>query len=213
MKYTVEKLLDVFRKIYSVQDARLYDLEDLMYYHQKWLLRYVSDQKKNKQQLSIEKLMASISWFFGIIDRFNINLQPLLEKRYSFKCPFCMDIPCACGETRNKAKKTGRPVSGNPKTVDGWQAVIRKIYPNKPEFSKLSILLAQDIFHQSFRNFRQSSGKRNMKEIETACADYFVELLKVANNLDIDLTESYLSTYLKGCYVCRKTPCACFYKE
>lgn len=212
---TINDLLQLTAKIYGVSDDRLYDLADLFYYHQKWLLRYIDDKKNDRKTEAIEKLLVSLAWYFAIIERFQIDLQKLLEKRYSFKCPFCLEIPCNCQKlTTKKSQKTGRPVSGSPSDLVGWQKVVEKIYPKESvEFRNLEILRQKDILHQTFRRFRQSSGKRSLHEIEIASVDYFVELLKIANNLQIDLAEEYYSLLKNGCFVCYKTPCECFYTE
>ena len=215
MDFSIQKLIDVTNRIYGLQDDRLYDLEELFYYHQKWLLRYIDDKKHGRTAKSIEKLMVSLAWYFAIISRFQIDLQIMLAKRYSWKCPFCLEIPCDCQKnTTRKSRKTGRPVSGKPKDLTGWQKVIGKIYPKELiEFKNLEILRGQDIFHQTFRQFRQASGKRSLHEIEIASTDYFVELLKVANNLEIDLAKEFAKLFSRGCFVCHKAPCECFYSE
>lgn len=212
---TIGDLIKKNEAIYGLQDDRLYDLPDLFYYHQKWLLRYIDDKKHGWGAKSIEKLMVSLAWYFAIVSRFEIDLQAMLAKRYSWKCPFCLEIPCNCQKDEGRqAQKTGRPVSGNPKNLTGWQKVIGKIYPKESiEFKNLEILRGQDVFHQSFRKFRQASGKRNLHEIEIASTDYFVELIKVANNLEIDLAKEFTKLFRRGCFVCQKTPCECFYNE
>jgi hypothetical protein len=211
---TIEELVSTCDRIYGVQDDRLYDLPDLFYYHQKWLLRFIENRKNKNRPEAIEQLIISLAWYFAIIDRLQINLQKLLEKRYPYKCPFCLEIPCDCENAKQKrSKKTGRPVSGNPKTIIGWQQVIAKIYPEKNKFSNLEIQQQLAIFHQIVRQFRQASGKRSFHLVEIACVDYFVEILKTANNLDIDLGKEFKNILKNGCFVCRKSPCECFYTE
>lgn len=211
---SINDLINLADKIYGVQDDRLYDLPDLFYYHQKWLLRFIDNRKNHNQPEAVEQLVVSLAWYIAIISRFKVDLQKLMEKRYSYKCPFCLEIPCDCNNLKQKkAKKTGRPVSGNPKTVAGWQGVIKKIYPLRSEFPNLEIQQQEDRFHQIFRQFRQSSGKRSFHLIELACVDYFVEILKTANNIDIDLAQEFSKSFKGGCFVCKKTPCECFYTE
>lgn len=212
---TISDLLKKTQDIYQVPDDRLYDLEDLFYYHQKWLLRYTGDKKHRKFKNATKNLLVSLAWYFAFINRFKIDLENALSKRYSYKCPYCLEIPCYCDKKEIKtAKKTGRPVSGIPDTVLGWQKMIEKIYPtNQNEFKNLEILRNQDSFHQSFREFRRASGKRSLHEIEMKSADYFVEFFKAANDLKIDLAYEFVKLFKKGCFVCFKTPCQCKYFE
>lgn len=212
---TISDLLKNNQAIYQVPDDRLYDLEDLFYYHQKWLLRYTDDKKHQRIEKAIKNLIVSTAWYLGIVDRFRVNLQNILAKRYSYKCPYCLEIPCNCQKEKNRAtKKTGRPVSGIPKDVIGWQKMIEKVYPAEQiEFKNLEILRSQDVFHQAFRNFRRASGKRNLHDIGIKSADYFVEFLKVANNLKIDFALEYFRLFNEGCFACHKAPCKCKYFE
>ena len=214
MSYKISDLIKISDQIYGVQDDRLYDLADLFYYHQKWLLRHIDDKKHGRKSAAIKQLMISMAWFFAIVRRFKIDLQTLLKKRYSYKCPFCLEIPCDCQTSeKKKSKKTGRPVSGNPNALAGWQQVVGKIYPEKEEFSSLEILRRQDVFHQQVRLFRQASGKRKFHLVEVASVDYFVELLKISNTLGINMADEFVKIFESGCFVCQSTPCVCFYTE
>jgi len=212
---SINEMLKINRAIYQVPDDRLYDLEDMFYYHQKWLLRYTDDKKNQKIKEATKNLMVALAWYLSIIDRFKINLQQVLAKRYAYKCPYCLEIPCSCIRGIKKvALKTGRPVSGTPQDVMGWQNMIKKIYPiDRAEFKNLEILRSQDFFHQSFRNFRRSSAKKNLHDTEIRSANYFVAILKTANNLSINLSEEYQRLFSKGCFICHQTPCECFYIE
>lgn len=215
MAKTINDLLKLSDEIYGVSDNRLYDLSDLFYYHQKWLLRYVDDKKREKMGEAVNNFLVSVAWFFAIENRFHIDLPSALAKRYSWKCPFCLEIPCQCQSPKNRqAKKTGRPASATPKSVCDWQILVDKIYPTgKSEFKNLTILLAQDKFHQAFRHFRHESSRRRLSQIEIASADYFIETLKVSNQLGIDFDKKYTEFFAAGCFVCRKSPCECFYSE
>jgi len=211
---TINDLLKLVDDIYSVSDNRLYDLDDMFYYHLKWLLRFTEARKKGRKEKLCEDLIIAIAWYLSIINRFNIDLKKNLLSRYSFKCPFCLDIPCSCEETEHRtAKKTGRPVSGKPENISDWQKMVGKIYPDEYEFKSLEILHHQDNFYQTFRKFRKSSAQRNFHQVEIASADYFVELLKLCNSLNIDLEKDFFKLFSVGCFICHKTPCECFYSE
>jgi len=211
---TLNDLLKLVDDIYTIPDNRLYDLDDMFYYHLKWLLRFTEARKKGRKEKLREDLIIAVAWYLSIVNRFSIDLEKNLISRYSFKCPFCLDIPCSCEETEHRtAGKTGRPVSGKPKNVYDWQRMIAKIYPNEYEFKSLEILRHQDIFYQTFRKFRQSSAQRNFHQIEIASADYFVELLKLCSSMNFSLEKDFFDLFAEGCFICHKTPCQCFYSE
>ena len=215
MDYTINGLLDKLNKIYGIQNNRIYDLEDLFYYHQKFLLRYLESKNKAGSEESIINLVTSVGWFVGIINHFQIDLESTLAKRYSYKCPFCLEMPCFCLENCDqKSQKTGRPISRKPENISQWQEVIGKIYP-KQEKKDLdnNLLLRQDNLHQIFRRFRREPSKTFFKDLESSSADYFAFILRILNAANIDLSKEFDQLFSQGCYVCHKTPCQCFYAE
>jgi hypothetical protein len=213
---TIGKLFELSAEIYSQPNDQLYDLDDLFYYHQKWLLRYIDSRKKNRKDSILKNLLVSVAWFSSIVNRFHIDLEMIIRKRYPYKCPFCLELPCNCQKflVEKKTLKTGRPTSRMPKNLSEWQKLISKIYPTgQLLFKNLEIIRIQDDLHQHIRLYRRQSGKRHLREIENAAADYFVELLKIFNFLEKDLGKEYFLVFKNGCYVCGEKPCVCFYVE
>lgn len=215
MKPTTKQLFQLTADIYSQPNDQLYDLDDLFYYHQKWLLRYIDSRKKGRKESVLKNLLISVAWFSSIVNRFHLDIEKNIRKRYPYKCPFCLEIPCNCEKfTERKAQKTGRPTSRMPNSLSDWQMVIRKIYPtDQLLFKNLEIIRSQDNLHQYFRLFRRQSGKRHIRDLENATTDYFVELLKIFNFFEKDLGAEYFKMFSHGCYVCYKTPCECYYIE
>jgi len=70
---TINDLLKLVDDIYSVSDNRLYDLDDMFYYHLKWLLRFTEARKKGRKEKLCEDLIIAIAWYLSIINRFNID--------------------------------------------------------------------------------------------------------------------------------------------
>jgi len=198
--------------IYGIQDDRLYDLEDHFYYERKFLLRYLDAKTK---EAKINNILICLAWSLGVINRFHLDLESELFKRYPYKCPFCLGLPCFCDENKlKKTQKVGRPTSIKPKTIDEWQKLAKKIYIND-EIDKLNfeILKTQDRLHYLFRSFRRTLGKTKVKEIGHLAADYFMLLLRLSNILNKDLTKEFNRLFDKGCHVCHKIPCQCYYFE
>ena len=117
--------------IYGIPDDRLYEVEDLLYYGQKFSLKYFRMLKIKNIDIASENLIISLAWFLALMNRFHIDLEKVSWKRYSFKCPFCLEIPCICLKKEDiKAQKTGRPSSRKPKDISKWQEMLGKIYQN-----------------------------------------------------------------------------------
>jgi len=208
------------QEIYGVPDDRLYEVEDLLYYGEKFIWRYIKLLQSKDQEGVVESSVVAVAWFLALMNRYHFDLEKLVWKRYSYKCPFCMDIPCSCGgkegppagEAGIKGKKTGRPSSRRPNNLAEWQEVIKKIYP-EGELTELNFRLLYQIHNldHSFRKFLREKKVGYFEEIETQSADYLVLLLRIFNVLKIDLGKKFGEMFKDGCYVCHKTPCECNY--
>jgi hypothetical protein len=215
MTKTISDLLEINRQIYGVPDDRLLNIEEFFYYQEKYILRYLDDQSKNKVKDAKEVLIITSSWFLAFINRMQIDLEEGLKKRYPYKCPYCLEMPCYCDKNKEKhSQKTGRPTSLMPKNLPDWQKLIAKIYPdNKQEKLYFELLRKLDSLHFTVRNFRRRLVKTRMKEVRIESVDYFVLLLRLFNLLGIDFTKGHLEFFKNGCFVCHKIPCECYYFE
>ncbi len=213
MPLTLSQAQSLMQDIYGIPDDRLYEIEDLLYYGTKFALRYSRQLKAKDEVSAFENLTVCLAWFFALMNRYHFDLEKLVWKRYSYKCPFCMDIPCTCAENcAHKAKKTGRPSSRKPIDLAEWQEVVRKIYPDG-EINELNftLLFELDNFDHSFRKFLREKKMGYFEEIENQSADYLVLMLRIFNALKINLGEKFADLFGNGCYVCHKTPCECNY--
>lgn len=215
MNYSIEDLLKKNLEIYGVPNDRLYSNEDLLHYQQKFILRYLRDINKQDKEKAIEKLIVVSCWFSAIISRFHIDLETKVGQRYPYKCPFCLSLPCLCQDGRErKTRKTGRPVSNTPKTINDWQKVIAKIYPDQ-SLEKINnlVLVKSDELACSFRKFLRDKGKSDFRHLENTSADFFILILQIFNVLEVSLEDKHKAMFKKGCYVCSKTPCQCNFLE
>ena len=213
MSLTLSQSQNLIQEIYGIPDDRLYEVEDLLYYEQKFILRYIKLLQLKGREGVVENLIVAIAWFLALMNRYHFDLEKITWKRYSYKCPFCMDIPCSCSKKDEpKAKKTGRPTSRKPKTLKEWQTVIGKIYPaedvNEVNFT---ILYQTNNLDYAFRNFLRRKEKKHFRKIENKSADCFVLFVRALNALEIDLEKEFDHLFGKGCYVCHKMPCECNY--
>ncbi|MFA7244182.1 MAG: hypothetical protein WC080_02765 [Patescibacteria group bacterium] len=201
--------------IYQVPDDRLYSVEDLLYNHQRFLTAYMEEQNKNRLPEAFNNMMVSFAWLFAFVNRFHIDLPENLWKRYSYKCPFCLEIPCICNELEpQKSQKTGRPPSRKPQDISEWQEILLKIYPvSKVKNYHLKLRSKFEELMSAFRAFVREKRKSRFREIEILTADYFVMLLRIFNYFKIDFKDEFLAMFKDGCHVCKKTPCECNYFE
>ncbi len=209
---TINDLVKKIEEIYGVPDDRLYDLEDHFYFERKFLLRFAeaSDLKEK-----VKNLLIALAWFLGMVRRFHLDPEDDIFRRYPYKCPFCLSLPCVCkDDAPKKSLKTGRPTAFKPKTIREWQKMFLKIYPkDREKMLTEKIFRTHEDLHHLFRTFRKTLGKTKIKDIKKVTADHFVLYLRLFNVWKKDLGEEFGKLFSSGCYVCHKTPCECFYFE
>ena len=126
-----------------------------------------------------------------------------------------MGIPCDCENIKDrKTQKTGRPASAKPKTLAEWQKMIKKIYPVDSHREILNeLFFEQENIHFYYRKFKKELGKSHFREVELGLIDYFVLLIRAYNSAGLDIGSEISKLFASGCWVCKKTPCECFYSE
>lgn len=211
---SIKDLQNLILEIYGVPDDRLYSVEDLLYYGQKFALLAIKDIEEKNTEDSVLNFSITLAWFLALANRYHLDLEKLTWKRYSFKCPFCLEIPCDCEKKEGlKAKKTGRPSSRKPKGISSWQEMVKKIYPQDDISELIMIFLRKaDDLNYSFRLFLREKQIKHFKEIKTKSADYFVLLIRIFNALEADIASQFNKMFKNGCHVCHKTPCECNYR-
>lgn len=212
---TISDLLKNNQAIYQVSDDRLYTIEDLLYNHQKFVSLFIEDKEQKKIKSTPFDLMVALAWYLALVNRYHIDLEGLLWKRYSYKCPFCLEIPCMCDEKQvSRAQKTGRPSSRMPENITEWQRMIEKIYPLKKTDDSISKVHAHlDRLNSAFRLFMREKKKKQFRSIENEIVDYFVTLVQIFNYYHSDIEKEYINMFSNGCYVCQQIPCECNYYE
>jgi len=212
---TISDLLNNNRAIYQVPDDRLYSVEDLLYNYQKFLALYLKDAAKKQAGSARTNLMVALAWYLALINRFHIDIEGNLWKRYSYKCPYCLELPCYCQKEKNiQAQKTGRPGSRKPQDISEWQKMIEKIYPNEENDNFRHVLYSKlDLLNSAFRLFMREKKKKQFHEIELLSTDHFVALIRAFNHHNFNIESEYLKMFSGGCYVCKQIPCQCNYFE
>lgn len=211
-KLTLEDLLKKQSEIYSISNDRLHSVDDFFYYQNKFFIRFLRQKDINKDK--VDELIIAFAWLLSLANRMKINLSETLHRRYPYKCPFCLNIPCDCSANFPfESKKVGRPNALKPQKMSDWQKMIDKIYPYDDESVYLNTLLISDDLHCKFRKFQKETKKKYFSQTEIACADLFVSYVRVFNHKKLNISTEYQRLFKSGCYVCRKSPCQCMYSE
>lgn len=209
---TISDLLLHNRAIYQIPDDRLYSVEDLIYNNQKFYFEFLKETKAKEKMILLN---ISLAWFLAIINRYHIHLEKELWKKYCYKCPYCLNIPCVCQKESVGARlKTGRPPKIQPADVDEWQLMMKKIYVNdtsKNIGAKMADVLEK--MNQSFRVYIREKKKSQFVELEQNVIDYFALFIRTFNCYGKLISDDFEVFFRDGCYVCKKIPCECSYYE
>lgn len=212
--HTIKEALKRELEVYGVPNDRQYDTEDMLYYQQKFLLRYLDTSTQLDREEAVNQMIIVSSWFVGLVNRFHLDLEEGLAKRYAYKCPFCLEMPCDCRDQNHKAMKTGRPTARRPKTLAEFQKMISKIYvdDNLAELNS-RMIQEQDNLHFHFRLYRRELGQVHFRNLSIQCLDYFVLMLRIFNAFERDFAIEFFRILENGCWVCKQTPCVCFFSK
>lgn len=209
-KLTISELIASNEKIYQVPNDRIYSVTDLIYLNQKSIFEYIKHLQDDDNIKASESLIISLGWLLSLINRYHLDLEQEVWKRYPFKCPSCLSIPCICKCENNNYSKTGRPPVGKPKDLEGWQKMIGKIYLDRDiEKLNLALLRGQNELNYVVRRFKKEGKKMYFGNIIDRSTEQFVLFLRIFNILKKDLGVEYQRIFSKGCYSCGKIPCEC----
>lgn len=208
---SINKALKVSYEIYGIPNDRRFSVQDLLYYIQKYLFLYLNSSQKKNSKKTTQNLAIAFSWFLALINRYHIDLEHQVWKRFPYKCPLCLSIPCECRSINNATQfKTGRPPSRMPESLDDWQLMFKKIYQDK-NLDELNIKFLQklDNLIRSTRLFIKEKAKKHFFDIEKNSADFFSFFFRTFNLLSKSLEKQFVVMHEDGCYECHKTPCIC----
>lgn len=207
---TVKGMLELNESIYRVPNDRIYSVTDMIYQNQKAIFDYIENWQRGEKSEATKELTVGLSWLCSLINRYHLDFEAEVWKRYPYKCPSCLSLPCYCERERVAAVKTGRPPVGRPRNINDWQEMIGKIYPSRDmERLNLTILQGQNELNYVVRRFKKEGKKMYFGEIIDRCAEQFVLYLRVFNALRADLNLEYQKIFNDGCYDCHKIPCEC----
>ena len=216
-KFSIQESLLQFQNfikdIYSLPDDRLFSISDLLSNQERFTMRALKGIRKgDKKKLRINLLIA-FSWLMAIANRFHINVEEVVWRRFPAVCSYCGKQPCICKKIHPlKRKKLIGKKPLKPRKLSDFQKMFSLIYP--PESRTLyhaGVHLAEEMgeLNESIHHFLGEHKNRQFEEVKNEIADYTSCVFGVANSARIDLAKELAKIYYKNCHVCHRLPCIC----
>ncbi|MCR4285749.1 MAG: hypothetical protein NUW00_02515 [Candidatus Kaiserbacteria bacterium] len=206
----LQKLIE---EIYGVPDDRLYSIEDMLTHQQRFAMRSLKGIRKGDLKKIKLNLMIALSWLLAISNRFHIEVDDVVWKRFPGACLYCGEKTCECKRTKLTKRKTIRgDLLRKPKTLNEWQLLFNKIYPASGRtLDEAGVHFAEEVgeVSESVHNYLGQHLKRQFSEIQDEIADEISCIFGIANSAGIDVVTEVEKMYSNGCHVCARTPCVC----
>ncbi len=208
---------EFIRAVYSLPDDRLYSIWDILTQQQRFTMRALKGIRKGNKEKLKTNLLIAFSWLMAIANRFHIDVEEEIWKRFPGKCSYCGVRPCACKKIKPTRRKR---VTGNmrerPNTLAESQKLIGMIYPpERRTLAEAGAHLAEEMGEASeaIHNFLGQHVMRQFDEVKSEIADYVSCVFGVANSARIPLAQELAHMYTNNCHIFHKLPCACGFSK
>ncbi|MBI3638331.1 hypothetical protein HY227_01140 [Candidatus Wolfebacteria bacterium] len=210
---SISKFQKFVGDVYGLPDDRLYSVWDLLIQVQRFTMRACKGIRKDDLEKLKSNLIISLSWFMGIANRFHINIEDELWRRFPAICSYCGGRPCKCKKIKpSKRKKIKIKNSLKPKTLAGFQRMFEEIYPPREKtITEAGVHLAEETgeISEAIHNYLGQHKEKQFKEIGVEMADFLSCVFSVASCAGIDIASELHKTYRLNCHICHKAPCIC----
>lgn len=210
---SVSKFQEVIKEIYGVSDDRLFSLSDLLSNQERFTMRALKGIRKNDDGKLRMNLLIATSWLMAVANRFHIDLEIALWKRFPQVCSYCGKSPCNCRKVKPiKRIKIPHRLVLKPKTLAEFQKMFSKIYPpTNRTLPEAGVHLSEEMgeLSEAVHHFIGQHKSNLFQNIMDEMADYFSCIFGVANSASIDISASLNKMYNNNCHVCHQSPCLC----
>lgn len=199
--------------VYGRVDDRLYSTWDLLTQGHRFATRALKGIRKNDRKKIRENLTISFSWLMAIANRFHVDVEEAVWRRFPMLCSYCGKRPCSCKKEKSlKRKKILINHALRPKTLNEFQKMFEMIYPTRSRtLEHAGVHLAEEMgeMTEAVHNFLGQHKQIQLDAIKNEIADYVSCVFGVANSANIDFAKELAKTFNNNCHVCHKIPCAC----
>jgi len=209
---TLTDFQDLILEIYGVPDDQLYSIWDLLSNQERFAMRMLKGIRKNDLERVKFNLIIATAWFFAIANRFHLNLEKEINKRFPYCCPYCENCPCKCKHKKPDIKTKLKRHKNKPKTLAEIQEMFEKIYPvidKNLEHIGIHLAEEQGEISEAMHLFAGTHQTKHFKALAQEMADYFSHTCALANKINFNFAQEFYRLFPENCHVCHKTPCIC----
>ncbi len=212
---TIKEFQDFVLQVYGASNDRDFNTPDMLTNMQRFTMRGIKGIRKNDVGKVGLNLLIAQSWFVSLMNRFHINLQEAVWKRFPYVCSYCANCPCVCKIQKIKTRKKIAPNRAKePKTLQAFQQMFLSIYPpNTRTIEHAGIHLAEELgeLSEAVWAYQGARDQKAFTGIVSEAADFFSCSMGVFNSFDISLAKELALLFPNNCHVCHKAPCECPY--
>jgi len=203
----------LIQEIYGPPADRLYSILDLLTQQQRFAMRALKGIRKGDKEKLKKNLFISFSWLIVIANRFHINVEAEVWRRFPMFCSYCGRQPCACKKIKPATRAAiVRRSSLKPMMLADFQKMFAEIYP--PQFRTLvdaGLHFAEEIGEvgETIHGFLGEHKNVQFNEVKNEIADCVSCIFGIANSAAIDIAKELEEMYYDNCHACHIVPCVC----
>lgn len=210
---SLSQLQHLIHEVYSIPDDRLFSLSDLLSNQQRFTMRALKGIRKGDIKKLKINLLIALSWLMTISNRFHIDIESAVWKRFPMLCSYCGSCPCICKKMKpTKRVKIIQQDSLKPGTLAGFQEMFAAIYPPQSRIlPDAGVHLAEEMgeVSEAIHHFMGEHKKIIFQSAVEEMADFVSCIFGVANSAKINVAHELAKMYSNNCHICHKLPCEC----
>ena len=223
---TIREFQGYFREIYPNNDLS----EDYIYAYFSRTVSYLCKNLSSRHN-STDSFIETVAWLFSLANKFEIDIQEAVLRRYPGVCHYCISRPCQCHKTLKQ------PVSRIPLykvveelearyrstatipsvTIDWFAKQIDEIYQNNdilwtnagPWRHLMKMQEEVGEIHEAYTGYIR--GRKSKMSLANEFADVSGWIFGAwsITHRGKSFSESLKNYYMGGCPVCSKDVCVC----
>jgi NTP pyrophosphatase (non-canonical NTP hydrolase) len=214
---SIRDLQEVNKKVYEVSNDRSFSTWEIFSNQEKFLMRAMKGIRQGDPEKLKFNLLICTSWLLSLMNRFHIDLQDAIWKRFPYVCSYCAQKPCICWKTKLYSRvAVTKPSRRPPKTIAGFQKMFAEIYTQEDRtivHEAIHLVEEHGEISEAIQNYSGSHKEELFKEITIESADYFSCLFGLCNKAKVDFEKEIRKFYSHNCHECRKAPCVCDFEK
>jgi NTP pyrophosphatase (non-canonical NTP hydrolase) len=210
---TIKDYQNFINEVYGLPNERHFSLWDMLSNTERFMMRSLKGIRKNDYNKTKINLLISLSWFVSLLNRFHIDLEDAVWKRFPYMCSYCASCPCSCKERELKSRKSITiDDTKRPTTLEDFQNMFKEIYPpSKRTVDHAGIHMAEEFgeFSESILTYMGEHREELFEKIISEAADIFSCIIGLFNSLGMNLAKELSDRFSDNCHICHKSPCEC----